>query len=150
MQYFLFPFYENGATCNILLCPKCYIGMYLTDMVGNLDFLNQFFSSKNYPYPKKLKPWQVCEKCSNKFHFVECARHQAFIKTHAYSHNFRIFQATGFQNIGTLNAISHVILGANGKNGNTIGSNGTNVTNQWCHWKNPEPTQCLVRVMNCD
>ena len=35
---------------------------------------------------------------------------QAFFKTHAYSHNFRIFQATGFQNIGKLNAISNVIL----------------------------------------
>ena len=32
------------------------------------------------------------------------------MKTHAYSDNFRIFQATGFQNIGKLNAISQVIL----------------------------------------
>ena len=77
---FLFPFYENGATCNILLCPKYYIGMYLMDMVGNLVY------------------------------FVECTLHQAFIKTHVFSHGFRIFQATGFQNIGKLNAISNEIL----------------------------------------
>ena len=52
---FLFPFYENGDICNILLCPKCYIGMYLTDMVDNFDFLKQIFLSKNYPYPKKTE-----------------------------------------------------------------------------------------------
>ena len=31
-------------------------------------------------------------------------------------------------------------IGANGKNGNVIGTNGTNVTNQWYHWENPEHT----------
>ena len=32
-------------------------------------------------------------------------------------------------------------IGANGKNGDTIGTNyGTNVTNQWYHWENPEHT----------
>ena len=66
MQYFLFPFYEYGATGNILLCPKCYIGMYLMDMVYNFDFLNQTFLSKKItPALKKLKPWQVYVKYSN-------------------------------------------------------------------------------------
>ena len=32
-------------------------------------------------------------------------------------------------------------FGANGKNRNAIGTNGTNVTNQWYHWENPEHTQ---------
>ena len=32
---------------------------------------------------------------------------------------------------------------AYGKNGNAIGTNGTNVTNQWYHWENPEHTLCL-------
>ena len=31
-------------------------------------------------------------------------------------------------------------IGANCKNGNAIGTNGTNVTNQWYHWENPEHT----------
>ena len=31
-------------------------------------------------------------------------------------------------------------IGAKGKNGNAIGTNGTNVTNQWYHWENPEHT----------
>ena len=110
MHFFLFPFCENGATCNFLLGPKCYIGMHLMDMVGNFDFLNQIFLSKNYPTLENLKPWQVYVKCSNKIYFVECPRHQAFLKSHAYSHNFRIFQAIGFQNIGKLNAISNVII----------------------------------------
>ena len=34
-------------------------------------------------------------------------------------------------------------IGANGKNGNTIGTN--DVTNQWYHWENPEHTRCHVR-----
>ena len=110
MQYFLFPFYEYGATCNVVLCPKCYIVMYLMDMVYNFDFLNQKVLSKHTPALKKLKPWQVYVKYSNRVYFVECTRHQTFFKTHAYHHNFRICQATGFQNIGKLNAISNVIL----------------------------------------
>ena len=110
MQYVLFPFYENWATCKILLCPKCYIGMYLMDMFGNFDFLNQkIFVKKITPTLKKLMPRQVYVKCSNRVYFVECTRHQAFLKTHAYSHYFHIFQATDFQNIGKLNAISNVI-----------------------------------------
>ena len=32
----------------------------------------------------------------------------------------------------------------NGKIGNAIGINGTNVTNQWYHWENPEHTHCLL------
>ena len=51
----LFPFYEYGATCNVVLCPKCYIGMYLMDMVYNFDFLNQKFLSKKYPCPQKTE-----------------------------------------------------------------------------------------------
>ena len=35
-------------------------------------------------------------------------------------------------------------IGANGGNGNAIGTYGTNVTNQWYHWKNPEHTQRFV------
>ena len=31
-------------------------------------------------------------------------------------------------------------IGANGKNGNTISTNGTNVANQWYHWENPKHT----------
>ena len=31
-----------------------------------------------------------------------------------------------------------------GVNSNTIGTNGTNVTNQWYHWKNPEDTLYVV------
>ena len=31
-------------------------------------------------------------------------------------------------------------IGTTDKNGNTVGSNGTNVTNQWYHWENPEHT----------
>ena len=30
--------------------------------------------------------------------------------------------------------------GANGKNGNAISTNGTDVTNKWYHWENPEHT----------
>ena len=108
---FYFLFYEYGATGNILLCPKCYIGMYLMDMVYKFDFLNQKLLSKIItPALKKLNPWQVYVKYSNRVYFVECTRHQAFFKTHAYSNNFHSFQATGFQNIGKLNAISNVIL----------------------------------------
>ena len=32
-------------------------------------------------------------------------------------------------------------IAANGKNGNTIGTNGSNVTNQWYHCENPEHTR---------
>ena len=32
-------------------------------------------------------------------------------------------------------------IGANGKNGIAIGTNGTYVTNQWYHWENPEHAQ---------
>ena len=71
---------------------------------------SKIFVKKITPALKKLKPWQVYVKYSNRVYFVECTRHQAFFKTHAYSANFRIFQATGFQNIGKLNAISNVIL----------------------------------------
>ena len=100
--FFLFTFNANGATCNIFLSPKCYIGMFLMDMVGKFDILNENFFVKNFtPTLKKLKPWQVYVNYSNRVYFVECTRQQAFFKTHAYSHNFRIFQATGFQNIGT-------------------------------------------------
>ena len=31
-------------------------------------------------------------------------------------------------------------IGANSKNGNAIGTNGTTVTNQWYHWENSEHT----------
>ena len=68
------------------------------------------FCQKITPTLRKLMPWQAYEKCSTRVYFVECTRHQAFLKTHAYSHYFRIFQATGFQKIGKLNAISNVIL----------------------------------------
>ena len=34
-----------------------------------------------------------------------------------------------------------------GANGNAIGTNGTNVTNQWYHWVNPEHTLYLVDNM---
>ena len=52
---FLFPFYGYRNTCNILLCPKCYIDMYLMDMVDNFDFLNQIFLSKKLPLPSKTE-----------------------------------------------------------------------------------------------
>ena len=35
-------------------------------------------------------------------------------------------------------------IGANGKNSNTIAAKGTNVTNQWYHWENPEHTHFLL------
>ena len=103
---------NTGPPATSYYVPKCYIGIYLMDMVYNFDFLNQKFLSKITPSLKKLTPWQVYVKYSNIVYFVECTRHQAFLKTHPYSHNFRIFQATGFQNIGKLNAISNVILGS--------------------------------------
>ena len=82
MQYFSFPFYENGTTCNILLCPKCYIGMYLMDRFGKFDFFNpKLLSKKNTPTLKKLMPWQVYVKCSNRVYFVECTRHQACLQS---------------------------------------------------------------------
>ena len=38
------------------------------------------------------------------------------------------------------NGITGKEIDANGKNGNAIGTNGTNVTNQWYYWENPEHT----------
>ena len=50
--------YNFLKMCHII-CPKCYIGMYLMDMVGNLN--QELLSKKNFTNPKKLKPWQVYE-----------------------------------------------------------------------------------------
>ena len=38
-------------------------------------------------------------------------------------------------------------IGANGKNGNAIGTKGTSVTNQWYHWENSEHTQSFFKFL---
>ena len=51
--FFYFLFMNTGTPATSYYVPKCYIGIYLMDMVYNFDFLNQKFLSKNYPFPQK-------------------------------------------------------------------------------------------------
>ena len=108
---FYFLFIKTGLPATSYYVPNVILACIGWIWLEIFDFLIQKLCPKRItPTLEKLKPWQVYVKCSNIAYFVECTRHWAFIKTHAYSHNFPIFQATGFQNIGKPNAISNVIL----------------------------------------